>query len=294
MTVSYQATLIIPTLNRKESLLNTLRSLSGSLPPDTEVLVVDQSSSKDRGLLAEIEATLPVARYFHHEHVGLPAARNFGVAQSKAEIVAFCDDDVEVAEGFLRAHLENYQDARIGAVVGRVLGVESEPGKRLAKATGRISRWSGNQTDNFDSLIKQEVDHGQGCNFSFRRKVLQQIGGFDCRFAGSAFLEDADACLRVKKAGYKVLFEPEATLTHYKNQTGGCRLNKPEHWYYWYGHNFVLLFLKNYSRLSLPFFLFYRFGNILRGALVHSNANILRLGLLGMLNGYHSYKNGKI
>jgi GT2 family glycosyltransferase len=177
-------------------------------------------------------------------------------------------------------------------VVGRILNKkEEDKNYKAMKHTGRISHLTANQIDHFDSTVKQEVDHGQGCNFSFRKSVLKSIGGFDTRFGGSAFLEDTDICLRVKQAGFKIIFEPEAKLIHLKSDLGGCRITKPQQWYYWYGHNYTLLFLKHFSKTFLLPFLVFRTANILKGAVTNNNPKVIIFGLKGMFEGYCAFKN---
>ena len=54
-----------------------------------------------------------------------------------------------------------------------------------------------------------------------------KAGKFDERFGGSAHLEETDVCLRVRKAGYRLVFDPEATLVHLKDNKGVPRGELP-------------------------------------------------------------------
>ena len=49
---------------------------------------------------------------------------------------------------------------------------------------------------------------------SFRREVLKEIGGFDLNYTGSNVLEETDLSVRVKKASYKILFNPAMKVIH--------------------------------------------------------------------------------
>ncbi len=47
-------------------------------------------------------------------------------------------------------------------------------------------------------------------------KTFMKAGKFDGRFGGSAHLEETDMCIRIRKAGYRLVFDPEAELVHLK------------------------------------------------------------------------------
>lgn len=289
---SIRVSIIIPTLNRPRQLAATLRSLRPEVPPTTEILVVDQSSAP--APTPDVEALGPDDRVRNVQaaRADLPGARNLGIHLSRGEVLIFCDDDVRVHAGFVDGHLANYRRPQVGAVAGRVLTQEKK-GKATPGRVGRVSKWTGRQVDGFESLVKQPVEHGQGCNLSFRKAALEAIGGFDSRFGGTAFLEDTDACLSVGAAGYEIIFDPAATVTHLKAAVGGCRPINPEHWYYWYGHNYVLLFLKHFRREAIAPFLAFRLANLVRGALRHPRFSVFAAGVRGMRQAVQTFKNGQ-
>ena len=63
----------------------------------------------------------------------------------------------------------------------------------------------------------QEVDSVSGSCMMFKRKLLKNIGFFDESFF--LYFEDTDFCLRAINAGYKVIYNPETQIIHYKNQS---------------------------------------------------------------------------
>jgi GT2 family glycosyltransferase len=50
------------------------------------------------------------------------------------------------------------------------------------------------------------------------------VGGFDRRYVGTALLEDTDYGYRVRRAGWRILFEPRAELVHLSAPSGGVRV----------------------------------------------------------------------
>ena len=279
---------IVPTYNRGALLAETLQRLCQCSGADYEVVVVDQSpiqAPEARSVLKQH----PSIRYFHITQTGLPNARNFGLSHARAPLVLFCDDDVAPSPDLVAAHLANYSDPGVGGVAGRVLARLGSPPSQPRGHVGRVCRWTGSQTDRFDSTARSDVDHAQGCNMSFRKAALERIGGFDTRFGGSAFLEETDVCLRIKRAGHRIVFDPAAELVHLKEQAGGCRPQSLADWYFWYGHNYALLFLKSMHRLSLPLFLLFRIATLLKGALINREPRVPVWGLAGMLKAASRY-----
>ncbi|MDE1889744.1 MAG: glycosyltransferase family 2 protein [Planctomycetota bacterium] len=161
--------------------------------------------------------------------------------------------------------------------------------KHCDKETGKV-RWDAYLIDNFDSNRRSYIEHVQGCNMSFRKEAIIKAGEFDERFGGSAHLEETDLCLRIRKAGYKIVFDPEAELIHLKDTKGGCRAENYKQWFYWYGHNNTLFFLKNFSRSLLPVFAISSFMRLALSACKRLNPMIVVWGIGGYWAGLASYK----
>lgn len=258
-----------------------------------ELLVIDQSDEENPQAQELARAHPGKIRYYRLAEHGLPLARNYGIAAARYPVVLFCDDDVIPSSGLIRAHARHYDDEQIGGVAGRVvtLGPPNAPVRR--HRVGHLSRITGNQTDEFDTTTPAYVDHGQGCNLSFRTHVLQAVGGFDVRFGGSAFLEETDTCLRVKRAGFQIRFDPDAEVVHLKDPSGGCRPRNPEHWFWWYGHNYMLFLLKNLNWYAWPGVLGFRLATILAGAWRAGTPRVLVQGLRGMAAGLVSFRSSR-
>src|SRR5205085_12203743 len=65
------------------------------------------------------------------------------------------------------------------------------------------------------SADQVEVDWLPGCNISLRRTVLEQVGGFDPAYTLTNTREDMDFSFRVKRAGWRVVFNPAIAVVHY-------------------------------------------------------------------------------
>ncbi|HTW93709.1 MAG TPA: glycosyltransferase family 2 protein, partial [Tepidisphaeraceae bacterium] len=95
-----------------------------------------------------------------------------------------------------------------------------------------------------------EVDHVMGCNMSFRREILARLGGFRTDYPGiSGVREDSDMCLRVKRLGYRIMFNPAARVDHVgAPQAVGRRFD----WRYSYyaSRNHAMLLVRNFGPFS--------------------------------------------
>ena len=290
MTV--KGSLVIPSLDRADFLLETVQLFLELRHSQWEILVVDQSDEKSLSL-AELAGANDCLSYYHVAEKGLPNARNVGIEEAAGDIVAFVDDDVIPGPEFLTAHLDAYRDETIGGISGRIIDAGTHP-RRFPKPNqiGRVRTMDGRFKRNFHGTAEADVEHARGCNMSFRRDLLRQIGGFDLRYGGTSVLEDADTTARIRQLGYRMRFCPQAVVTHLRLASGGCRPPNLRSYFYWYGHNYLLYALKNLPRIWLPIFLTERVAKLLLTAIENRDRGILAEGLRGLRMGYRDFQSG--
>ena len=264
---------IVPTYNREEDLVTTVRLLLNSeYPRDSwELIIVDQTlkhAPETLKYLLDLEkTTAPVVRWIRPPEVqfaSLTKARNLGIANaSKAEILLFVDDDVEVKPEFIQSHVSGYENEKVGATVGRVLvpgGPRSAP---EGAPVGRIT-WFGAFINNYEREQSGEAGNLIGCNFSVRKIALLRAGLFDERFMGNALREDSDMAVRILGAGFTIYFVAEALALHNQTASGGTRSQTDRiKWYYaLFFNNF--LFYHNWAKpWRVPFFVAHMWRPIL-------------------------------
>ena len=223
---------VIPTYNREEPLVDTIADLLKQDYPNFEVLVVDQTATHKPETQAYLEeqANVGKIKLFRLTWASLPGARNYAIGHCNGEIILFIDDDVRLETGFLAAHARNYLDRpEIGAVAGRVFdrmklgdsGGELKIEDLPPEASDPGIAWY--HIDLVHTVKAQRVISARGCNMSYRREIFTKYGlSFDERFRGSAIREESDFCLRLRKTGYHIWFDPEAYLVHLGEESGGC------------------------------------------------------------------------
>lgn len=212
---------VIATYDRPAVIPLCLEALKYQVNVPHELIVVDTSPNDLTERL--IHTRYPYVRYWHLAPRNANAAeqRNIGIRAALGNIVAFLDDDGIPQTNWLSALVACYQDAKIGGVGGRVIerlgfdrAADREPTTEYR--IGHVDREHYWIQSNFWAVCPQPitVDWLRGCNMSFRREVLLEIGGFDSGYTGEPAWEETDVCLRVRRAGYRILYNSDATVFH--------------------------------------------------------------------------------
>jgi mycofactocin glycosyltransferase len=198
-------TVVIPVRDRQAELTRCLAGLA-QMPQMPRVVVVDDGSD-DPAAVARI-AGQAGARVLRREVNGGPgAARNTGLAATDTPLVAFLDSDCVPGPDWLDALLPHFTDPAVGAVAPRI--VPDEPGRTwLARYEGASSTLDmGTRA----SIVRpgSRVPYVPGAALVVRRAA-----------AGAGFTEtmrvgeDVDFVWRLAASGWRVRYEPAATMRH--------------------------------------------------------------------------------
>ncbi len=240
---------IIVTMNRVDCMRRCLDCLYQQNPRPQQIIVVDASTNdQTRELMKEYphaEYIRSLAGYGHMSH-----SRNLGLASATGDIVSFIDDDAFVFPDWLPKLLEPYADLSVGGVGGRALRRQPGEEKQGVDCIGKILP-DGSISGNFAADPRKiiEVEHIIGCNMSWRRKVLGELGGLREIYAGTEVCEETDIAIRVRKMGYKLMFTPFAVVDHIgAPQVKGRRFDTRYKFYV--ARNQTVLYLTNFGPAS--------------------------------------------
>lgn len=202
--------IIVPVYNGGRMLAGLLDSLVRlNYPADHyEIVVVDNCSTDNT---ADILARYPVKRLYCEER-GPAAARNFGIAHSQSEIVAFTDADCVADVDWLAQLVQPYQDEKIGATGGDIHAFPQPEWDILDRFSAQfpplVNFWSGEN---------EFLPHLFTANASYRREALQALGGFNpCMLTG----EDVELSWRLQlQTRWRVGYAPLAAIYHRHRMT---------------------------------------------------------------------------
>lgn len=215
--------IIIPTLNRTDFLLNTLKDLTDQVyKPGFEILIIDQSAKVDE-VIKDFSYKYKNISYYYISHFrGLPEARNYGAKKAKNDYLLYLDDDIRCEKSLLEQHAKILEKEDVGVCAG---GITEAYKENKDQSIGKFVRSTATPLRGFHLQGLKEVDHAGGGNFSVKKEVYQEVKGVDEHLTkGAALYEETDFCLRVKKAGHQIMFNYEAHVTHLAAETGGCRV----------------------------------------------------------------------
>jgi len=208
----------IPTFNREQVLLDTIRQVLAQQPSADEVLVIDQTPRHAPATSEALTAWQREGRiqWIRCSPPNASAARNRALVEAVSDIVIFIDDDVILPPGFLESHRACYDDPSVEMVAGQVLAKDRQV------HSGKVEDFDLGFPLNHDQ--RAWIGTWRSCNCSVRRRLAVELGGFDERYFHGASREESDLVARATAhSGRKVLFEPKASLVHLAEASGGAR-----------------------------------------------------------------------
>lgn len=215
------ASIIVCTYNRAESLRDTLRALRAQKTNPScewEVVVID-NNSKDhtRNVVEEVQREWPLLRYEFEQAQGLSHARNYGIAAAQGDILLFTDDDVLPEPDWMEvtlAGLEKYSADACGGYIAPIWEVPP-PGWLTERFYGFLAVRT-ERSDDYDITSSSQAPFG--ANMAFRRDVFQKVGGFDTSRGRKGKVlasgEDSELFERILSVGLKAVFLGQSRVHH--------------------------------------------------------------------------------
>jgi mycofactocin glycosyltransferase len=198
---------IIPTKDRREELVECLESVFAQDYPEdkVEVIVIDDGSNDRTG---DLVRTFPCRFITNNKSRGQSYSRNLGTKEANGEFLAFLDSDCVAEKTWLKELVTYFQWERIGAVGGYVDGYFNDSAlDRYEKVFSPLNMGmhilcGTNNSSTF---------YTPTCNLLVRRKAFVEAGGIrESMHVG----EDVDFCWRMRKKGYYALYVPRGVVKH--------------------------------------------------------------------------------
>lgn len=217
---------VVVSFNTKGELLACLRSLEAQSERLLEIIVVDNAS--EDGSAQAVRAAFPAARVIQNPtNEGFARASNRGLREARGRYVLMLNSDAELRGGALAALLRHLEaDPGVAAAGPRTrspdgaaqvsFGPRLTPRSewrqgRLVRGVKRGAAWARREAERLASAPR-EPDWISGSCLLARLEALQAVGYFDEGFF--LYEEDADLCLRLRQAGWRIAFTPAAEVIH--------------------------------------------------------------------------------
>ncbi len=213
MTEQFDVAVVVPHFNQPESLSRTVAALRAQITDlSVQVIVVDDGSRRRVGPLGGSVGTISVD-VVHAAHRGPAAARNRGLAEVAAPIVAFTDADCVPRRDWVESMVRHFgAKPKTVAITGPVVDVTSP--SRVNVLHGFFHR---------GSLLDHEPQRFTysgidmlgmiGANLASRTEFVRELGGFDIAYPYPGG-EDYDLALRLQRSGATVDFVADAVVEH--------------------------------------------------------------------------------
>jgi GT2 family glycosyltransferase len=206
--------LVIPTHQRRESVLRGVRALERQVERDFEaIVVVDGSTDGTAEALRDLSVSFPI-EVLEQENMGAGQARNTGAAVASGELLLTLDDDMEPDPAMLSEHDRSHREGA-DVVLGDMPIHPDSPRNMLSWGVGEWAR------TRRERLSSPGAEIGLGDlltgQLSLSRAAYDRVGGFDASFTREGMFggEDIDFGYRLIEAGYSIVFNPAAISYQY-------------------------------------------------------------------------------
>lgn len=211
--------IIIPTRDRAELLERCINSvLDRSTYTNFELLIVDNDSRDPETLEYLVDAPAKVIRYPHRFNYA--RMMNMAARAVASDVLLFLNNDTEViTPRWIEDLLEHAMRPEVGAVGGRLFYPDGTP-QHEGIMVGALGGWAFNV--DYGGFWRRgemisNISAVTGACTMIRTSVYWQVGGNEERLRIA--YNDVDLCLRIRQAGYEVLYTPYAGLYHYEGSS---------------------------------------------------------------------------
>jgi GT2 family glycosyltransferase len=217
-TVEHPAvSILIIVHNQAELTLAMMHSLAGALDVASEVFIVDNASEDRTGELCSRIDGVHLIRNSQNFH--FLRGVNQAAARARGRSILLLNNDVCLEPNAIKfAHDTLHSSTDIAAVSGKIVlldGSLQEAGSIIWRDGTCLGYGRGREPGEPEFQFRRDVDYCSGAFLMVRRDVFERLNGFDERFA-PAYYEEADLCMRMREAGYRVVYDPRIVISHFE------------------------------------------------------------------------------
>ena len=272
-------------------------SLRRHVTTPLEIVVVDNGSARDEAaLLRERYPDIVVLR--SDENLGFAGGNNLGIRAATGDCLLLLNHDTEVTDNTLH-HLAETLDAdpSIGAVCPKIRfwappqAIQFAGYTPLTRITLRNGLIGFGQPDDGSYDSPHETPYAHGAAMMVRREAVGKAGPMPEEYF--LYYEELDWSERLREAGYRIVYDPRATVFHKESATTGQQ--SPLRSYY-LTRNRLLFARRNRRGAARRLSIIYQLGVALpksvAAALLHGRRDLAAAALRGCRD-FLRHKTGK-
>jgi GT2 family glycosyltransferase len=258
--------IVVLNWNGLEDTTECLESLKNIAYLNYKIIVVDNGSDVDETVKLK-ERFSGCAHFIRQaENSGFGGGANIGIKYAQdnfaPDYFLILNNDTVVAPDFLDQMIKLAESDSSVGIVGPVVCSYDSPdliqciGARISVSNGQTLMLDGKQPDSGQYGQQKEVDLVLACML-LSAAVVGRVGYFNDKYF--IYYDDTEYCVRTKKAGYKIVFAPEAKIWHKSGQSAGKVVGL---WDYYQARNRIWFVRRNATATEYRCFLRRHFINI--------------------------------
>jgi GT2 family glycosyltransferase len=219
-----ELSILIIVHNQAGLTLAMIRSLAGALDVPSEVIIVD-NASEDRTceLFSRVDGINVIC---NSQNIHFLRGVNQAAARARGGSILLLNNDVCLTSGAIKcAHETLHSSSDIAAVGGKIVlldGSLQEAGSIIWRDGTCCGYGRGRNPREPEFQFRRDVDYCSGAFLMVRADVFKELNGLDERFA-PAYYEETDLCMRMRKAGYRVVYDPRISISHFEFGSSSSR-----------------------------------------------------------------------
>ncbi|MBU1565867.1 MAG: glycosyltransferase [Proteobacteria bacterium] len=206
MAEKFTVTLAIPCFNAELFIGQVLESIVAQTRQPDEIIIVDDGSSDDT---RKIVSQFPNRLICHDSNKGIAAARNSAIKHASGDIIVFLDADALASPQYIEEMVAGFSGDDVAGVNGRAIESVQKTIYDKWRKEVLFQEWG--------NAHREEVYFLFGMCAAYRKKTLEEVGGFDELFRISG--EDMDISYRIRKMGYRLAYTPKALVYHLREDS---------------------------------------------------------------------------
>jgi cellulose synthase/poly-beta-1,6-N-acetylglucosamine synthase-like glycosyltransferase/spore germination protein YaaH/peptidoglycan/xylan/chitin deacetylase (PgdA/CDA1 family) len=217
-------TVLIPAYNEEGVIIQTVNSVLKSDYPAMHIIVVNDGSTDDTGMLLDSHfSDDPRVQLLHQVNRGKAAALNNALSHAQTEIVVTIDADTEIEPDAIRQLMRHFSDPQTGAVAGNV---------KVGNRSRWLTRWQALEYITSQNMEKRAFDLLNcitvvpGALGAWRREAIEAAGGI----TADTVAEDADLTVAIRRLGWRVSYEEQAIAWTEAPETPGVLIRQRFRW----------------------------------------------------------------